>query len=550
MKHTVSRFQSNPLPATLGARRNRKSTGALGVFVACLLGLAGSAMAYSQAVPSQIANVGTGDKGRDGNGGDLQIQYDVDRGANHNSKAYIQFDLSAFPANLSPTGIEKASVVLYVEQGGNAGTFAVCQVGENWSPATINGTNAPGCAGSSTNVTVTPATARFGGFLTIDITPVVQSWFTSGGSNNFGILLAPNPPAPGEQSGVDLSVDALQHDRGYPPILNLVLQSQGPVGPQGATGPLGPVGPQGAMGLIGPVGPQGAVGPQGNVGPVGLTGPVGPQGNVGPAGLTGPIGPQGAVGPAGVTGPVGPQGNVGPAGPAGPTGPQGAAGPTGPPGPAGPTQAPSPSIIYDLTRQQDAFQNTQIPFLEIVTVVQYPYSLVLDGVTSTGALLPAGFGERILGGTCPDSYGNCKQRYRLYWPYSLCSWNGAQYKLTFGYTTPGLSNGSTSLSLADTNWCIADNPPSTEPAPVIASISPTTAVRGQPFTLTISGTDLAPGGNAEIIFNNQAYDSQVSGSNLTYDVPGSATQNAGGVVAITVVTSQEVSNQVLLSLTQ
>jgi len=90
--------------------------------------------------------------------------------------------------------------------------------------------------------------------------------------------------------------------------LDLVLQSQGPVGPQGPQGPAGATGPQGLQGFPGPQG---------------LTGPTGPQGPIGLTGPQGPIGPTGATGPQGPTGPAGAEGLTGPTGPPGPTGPQG-----------------------------------------------------------------------------------------------------------------------------------------------------------------------------------------------------------------------------------
>ena len=70
-------------------------------------------------------------------------------------------------------------------------------------------------------------------------------------------------------------------------------------------------------------------------------GPAGPVGSTGPQGLPGPTGPEGSQGIQGVAGPQGPQGNTGATGSQGPqgatgaTGSQGATGNTGPQGPAG-----------------------------------------------------------------------------------------------------------------------------------------------------------------------------------------------------------------------
>ena len=108
--------------------------------------------------------------------------------------------------------------------------------------------------------------------------------------------------------------------------------SQGPTGPQGATGPGGGTGPQGATGPGGGTGPQGATGPGGPQGVQGATGATGPGGG------TGPTGPQGATGPGGGTGPqgaTGPGGGTGSQGVQGATGAQGATGPGGGTGPQG-----------------------------------------------------------------------------------------------------------------------------------------------------------------------------------------------------------------------
>lgn len=99
-----------------------------------------------------------------------------------------------------------------------------------------------------------------------------------------------------------------------------VLVKNGPVGPQGATGPQGPVGPQGATG------PRGPEGPKGDTGATGERGPEGPQGATGPQG---PVGPKGGTGATGERGPEGPQGATGPQGPVGPPGKDGGPGKPG-----------------------------------------------------------------------------------------------------------------------------------------------------------------------------------------------------------------------------
>jgi len=221
-----------------------------------LLMLGVGLLARGQAVPSQTANVQMGNNGGS-SGNTIKVQYKVNgQGVNQSWDGFIQFDLSVFPA-LTPAQIQKATLVLFVENGGNPGTVSVCQVATAWSSSTITGNNAPGCvAGTSQNITVTAAQLQNGSFVSLDISSIVQSWYN--GSGNFGIMLSPVSP------GVNLQFDLLQASNGYPPALDFVLQSQGPQGPVGPQGPLGPQGPQGFQGPPGPQGPQGPPGPAGS----------------------------------------------------------------------------------------------------------------------------------------------------------------------------------------------------------------------------------------------------------------------------------------------
>jgi hypothetical protein len=216
-----------------------------------------------QAVPSQIANIRVGDNGGPHSSNNVQLRYDVDGGVSQSQVAYIQFNPTVFPANLTPAQIQKATLVLWVENGGNPGTVSVCQVSSAWLADTITGVNAPSCTNTAMySFSVSAAQLRQGSFVEVDITPMVQSWYN--GIPNYGILLAPEAPAAGAgEGGVNIQLDSLQGNSGYPPVLNLVLQSQGP---QGVQGPAGPQGPTGLTGLAGATGPQGPAGPSGSGG--------------------------------------------------------------------------------------------------------------------------------------------------------------------------------------------------------------------------------------------------------------------------------------------
>jgi hypothetical protein len=189
--------------------------------------------------------------------------------------------------------------------------------------------------------------------------------------------------------------------------------------------------------------------------------------------------------------------------------------------------------------------------VEVTTLTNYPFSVVLDGVTTLSGPAPTSFGEIVSKRSCPNgATTKCYQYFGLNWPYSICQWGGAQYTLTFSYTAPGLSNVPSTITLNSENWCseFGVNGPA---LPAITSISPTTAVRGQPFTLNVYGTALDGGGNGTVIINfanNVLSPSSVSATHLTYSIPGSLTSGAASPVAITVQTGGGVSNQVLLTL--
>jgi len=277
--------------------------------------LCAASVAWGQAVPSQVANIQEGSNGSNagnGKGGNsIQLQYQLDhKGYNQSQEAFIQFDLSVFPAKLAASSIQKATLVLYANNGGDPGTISICQVSQAWSASTITGINAPSCANTAmVTFAVTNAELQQGGFISVDITQIVQNWFESG---NYGIALVPLSPASGND-GVSVQFASMQGNgnNGYPPMLDLVLQGGGGTGTQGATGPQGATGAQGQQGLPGATGPAGPAGAKGATGATGAAGATGVAGAVGP---TGPAGAPGAPGLNGLSGATGAPGATGPAG--------------------------------------------------------------------------------------------------------------------------------------------------------------------------------------------------------------------------------------------
>jgi hypothetical protein len=233
-----------------------------------MLFLCAGLCAWGQAVPSQIANVQMGNGAGNRGGSGFQVNYAMTGTGNHGWNGYLQFNLGVFPA-LTPAQVQKATLVLYLESGGGPGTVSVCAASTAWSATAITGTHAPSCAaGTTASFAVTTAQLASGAFVSIDVTPIVQSWY-NGVANN-GLIVS------GATIGTNVTFDTVSNVLGITlgdsPVLNLVLQSQGPVGP------------------VGPVGPQGPIGPGGPMGPMGLVGPVGPIGPAGPTGAQGPAG--------------------------------------------------------------------------------------------------------------------------------------------------------------------------------------------------------------------------------------------------------------------
>jgi hypothetical protein len=233
--------------------------------------------ALGQAVPSQIGNVQLGNPLGNRGGSGIQVIYSVTGTGNHGWDGYLQFNLGVFPV-LTPAQVQKATLVLYLESGGTPGTVALCEAATAWSSTTITGTHVPSCvAGTTTNIPVTSAQLANGAFIPVDVTPIVQNWYNGGVNNGFILSGA----AVGTNVQFDVVSNVLGYGVGYSPVLDLVLQSQGPQGP---------IGPQGPAGLMGPIGPMGPLGPMGPVGPIGPTGPLGPVGPAGPTGVQGPAG--------------------------------------------------------------------------------------------------------------------------------------------------------------------------------------------------------------------------------------------------------------------
>ena len=233
----------------------------------------------------------------------------------------FQFDLSKLPPGTIAANISSASLRLYVNKIGAAGSINVNVATASWTESTVTGQSGVG-VGQLVAGPIVVSVA--GSYVSIPITTQVQAWL-SGAPNN-GLILTASP------STASLFFDSKENTTtSQLAAIDVILTP--PAGPNGAAGPAGAPGATGPAGVPGATGPVGDAGPQGQAGVTGSTGPTGPAGPAGATGATGPKGPSGAVGPTGTTGPIGP---VGPAGPTGATGVAGAGGPGGPTGPTGP----------------------------------------------------------------------------------------------------------------------------------------------------------------------------------------------------------------------
>jgi len=194
------------------------------------------------------------------------------------SVGLVQFDLSSLPAGVTAAQIQKATLTLFLDHVGSAGTVNIDAAASAWTEAGVTG-YAPPSVGPTIASAVPVSTANT--FITVDVTSAVQGWISMP-SSNYGFMIVPT-------SGTSVQFDSKENlNTSHPATLTIMLASAGPAGPTGATGPTGPVGAIGPTGATGPAGPTGATGAMGFTGPAGPTGATGPAGPTGPAG-SGPI---------------------------------------------------------------------------------------------------------------------------------------------------------------------------------------------------------------------------------------------------------------------
>jgi len=266
--------------------------------------------------------------------------------------SFVQFSLSTLPSGTTASDVNRAILRLWINSVSSAfGAVTLKPITSTWNENTITNSNSGSMTFGSpvvSNISISSSS----GFITIDVTSIVQAWLNGTVTNN-GLQISVTDSAATVEVDFDTKESTTtSHEPQLEVILNGPVGPRGPAGPTGATGATGPAGlnwkgnwssstafsvndavfssgstyvalqantnvqppasgtwslvsQKGDIGLTGPQGAQGATGAAGAQGPAGATGAIGAQGPAGPTGATGAAGAQGS---AGATGPIGPAG--------------------------------------------------------------------------------------------------------------------------------------------------------------------------------------------------------------------------------------------------
>ncbi len=167
------------------------------------------------------------------------------------AEGLVQFDLSALPAGTTAASVAKATLRLFVNKVGSAGSIDVNAASGSWTEGAVNGATAPavGATVASAVPVLSPSV-----YIVVDATAIVKQWISGATINNGFYLSADRFP------GTSVFFDSKESvSTSHPPTLEIALTSTA-AGPQGPVGPVGPQGPAGVPGSSGPIGPQGPAG--------------------------------------------------------------------------------------------------------------------------------------------------------------------------------------------------------------------------------------------------------------------------------------------------
>ena len=208
----------------------------LGAAALLPLGLSGQTYFPSQDsyfVPGNATNFGTATSITVGSSGSMGL---------------VQFDLSQLPAGLMSAQVLKATLTLFLNHVGAAGTVNISTANGPWTETGVNGANSPVPAAA---VATSVAVGSPQEFISVDATAAVQGWVAAPMANN-GFIVTAN-------GATSVQFDSKEStNTSHAALLNITLAGSGPAG---ATGPAGPAGPAGSTGPAGPAGPIGPTGP-------------------------------------------------------------------------------------------------------------------------------------------------------------------------------------------------------------------------------------------------------------------------------------------------
>lgn len=144
----------------------------------------------------------------------------INAGGPNADQALVQFDLTALPAGTTAANIGKATLTLFVNKLGAAGTINISVANGIWTESGLNGTNAPVPAASvASGVSVSASS----GYLSVDATAAVKSWLS--GTTNSGFIITPN------DGTVLVAFDSKESTTtSHPATLAITLSSSGATG--------------------------------------------------------------------------------------------------------------------------------------------------------------------------------------------------------------------------------------------------------------------------------------------------------------------------------
>jgi hypothetical protein len=200
--------------------------------------------------------------------------------------AFLQFSLATLPPGLGPAQISKATLVVYVNKVLTAGNIGLSNVLGAWTESGLTWSNQ---APLGAVVSAPQAVPQGGGYMSFDVTSLVQIWEGAPGAN-LGLAVTADPSNPAV-----VTLDSKENTTtSHLARLDIEIASAGATGATGSTGPVGATGSTGATGAPGSAGTNGATGPTGPSG-LGVVGPTGIRGATGATGATGQTGLNGAA---------------------------------------------------------------------------------------------------------------------------------------------------------------------------------------------------------------------------------------------------------------